>query len=642
MLNRLRLLYIVISVCWGTAVAAGAPALEDFYRRPLYGDAALSPDGSTVAMHIADPDHPRILFIRLPKQEVIGHYETPGTLEAGSLTWLGNRRIAAVTSYRDHDVMFAVDADGSAPTLLTGGSESGPPVRMTIIDPLPDDPRHALVQRKHDAREIFKVDVYGNRYELVGDGPPWDMSKVFVDRDGQVLFAQSYDENRVRYYTRPSPGAKWRRLDFTDHKLAPHGFLQASPQGGHILMRHQGPAGRACLAALGTNANAKPELLACDERADIHGVVMSSDGTTPIAALVLADYPRYHYLQEEHPEARRLRLLERSFAQSGLFAVPASSAEIGERLLLWAWSDRHPGAYFVHDPERQRIELLYAVRDWIDPGRMAPRKVVRVKVRDGLELPAILTLPEGSGPSSPVVVMPHGGPITVQDTWSWDADAQMLASRGYVVVQPNFRGSGGYGVDYLKAGAHQYGGQMIDDIVDVTRWALQTGHGDPSRICIAGASYGGFAALWGAIREPELFRCVITTAGLYDLRGEMRHIFAQRYGLYRTFVSEFIGGRGVQKAQSPSGRLAALRAPVLVLHGTADDTVPIRHAERLVSDLQQLGRPFEMHFYEGEGHGGWSVANDVDRAERMLQFLARHLADRSAQAAGPDAAQSSR
>jgi dipeptidyl aminopeptidase/acylaminoacyl peptidase len=223
-----------------------------------------------------------------------------------------------------------------------------------------------------------------------------------------------------------------------------------------------------------------------------------------------------------------------------------------------------------------------------------------------------------------MVVNPHGGPMGIADVWGFDRDVQLMASRGYAVMRVNFRGSGNHGRQFERAGYRQWGGLMQDDLTDATRWAITQGIADPGRICIYGASYGGYAALMGAVKEPDLYRCAAGHVGVYDLnmmygQGD---IASSRMG--RRFLVDILGREGLDAA-SPALQAERIRIPVLLTAGDDDERAPEQHTERMRDALQRLGKPVETKIYEGEGHGFTLLDNAIDFQKRLLDFLGRHL-----------------
>jgi len=257
----------------------------------------------------------------------------------------------------------------------------------------------------------------------------------------------------------------------------------------------------------------------------------------------------------------------------------------------------------------------------------APMRTVSYRSRDGLTIPAYLTLPRGRPEQGlALIVMPHGGPFA-RDSWGFETWVQFLASRGYAVLQPNFRGSTGYGRDYVERGFGQLGAGMIDDIEDGVAWLADQGVIDAARVCIMGASYGGYAALWGPIRSPQRYRCAISFAGVSDLRAIVRYdsrfFTATRY--YRNWRRRIEGEQGADLAAiSPLNHAARLRVPLLIAHGERDWNVPPSHSRNLLRALARAGIEVESVFYSDEAHGFSRPENSADFLRRVETFLARH------------------
>ena len=273
--------------------------------------------------------------------------------------------------------------------------------------------------------------------------------------------------------------------------------------------------------------------------------------------------------------------------------------------------------------------MLWSTRDWIDPETAAGQNYVEIVARDQSKVPVLLTTPkERSQEKLPLIVIPHGGPFGVHDSWRWSGEVQALASRGYMVVQPNFRGSSGRGQASIESARFGLGSSMIDDIVDATRWAIQTGMVDPARICIFGGSYGGFAALAATIRHPELYRCAVTAFGVYDLNKMKRDAWFADNQVLENYIERYIGDRKIRKAQSPSSSISMLKSELLVVHGLEDTIVPVDHARNLIDDLERHGIPHVAMLVEGEGHGFRRRKNRLEFLEQLIAFLDRNLKDR--------------
>ncbi len=310
-----------------------------------------------------------------------------------------------------------------------------------------------------------------------------------------------------------------------------------------------------------------------------------------------------------------------------------------ERMIVWTSTASDPGRYYVYDLAVGKMHLLAKPYERIDPKLLAPVESVSYKARDGLEIPSYLTLPREREPKGlPLVVVPHGGPFA-RDEWFYDYEVQFLANRGYAVLQPNFRGSTGYGKAFVEKGEGQWGRGMQDDIDDGVKWLVERGIVDPKRVCIMGASFGGYAAMWAAARNPEIYRCAISYAGVSDVEAMLRYdrklFTATRY--YRSWRSDVQGDEDFDLATvSPLKAVDRIGIPLLLAHGSRDETVPPSHTKKMHAALTKANKPHEYVIYDGEGHGFESRENLVDYLKRVEAFLSKHNpADLPAQPSAP-------
>lgn len=311
--------------------------------------------------------------------------------------------------------------------------------------------------------------------------------------------------------------------------------------------------------------------------------------------------------------------------------LSCSRCSSATQLVVNAYSDRQSPVYFLYDRATAKLTLIASSRPWLDSAKMAEQDFVRVKARDGMEFPVLVTRPQGKGPW-PTVVLVHGGPNVRGEEWGFAADSQFLASRGYLVIQPEFRGSLGYGDSLFKAGWKQWGLTMQDDVTDATKWAIAQGMADPKRIAIAGASYGGYATMMGLVKEPELYRAGINWVGVTDINL-----------MYEIGWSDFMGNKWMDygmprligdpskdaaqlRATSPLQQAARIKQPVLMAYGELDFRVPLPHGTKMRDALTAAGnKQVEWVEYPGEGHGWMLTKNKVDFWTRVENFLAKHL-----------------
>lgn len=295
-------------------------------------------------------------------------------------------------------------------------------------------------------------------------------------------------------------------------------------------------------------------------------------------------------------------------------------------------SDRQPGEYFLFDKKKNSLEKIASQRPWIDESTQGTRSFHRVKMRDGLAIPVYITSPKGASATEPLpaVMLVHGGPWIRGADISWQAEAQFLASRGYRVIQPEFRGSEGYGGNLFRAGWKQWGLAMQDDLADSVKWAAEQKLVDPARVCIYGGSYGGYAALMGAIASPGVYKCAASYAGVTDI-DLMRNLdWSDMFDDYKKYGMPVLVGDPVKDAAqfaatSPLKRAGEIKIPILLAHGSLDRRVPIEHARKFVSAAQDAGVDIEMVDYFDEGHCFCTPTNQTDFYRKLEVFLAKSL-----------------
>ena len=319
------------------------------------------------------------------------------------------------------------------------------------------------------------------------------------------------------------------------------------------------------------------------------------------------------------------------------------------RMLIHSFGDVDPGRWYLFDAKTLKIREIGESMPTVDPNRMRPMETVEYKARDGLLVNAYLTRPASRGNAlPPMIVLVHGGP-NVRDWWQWDEEVQVLAANGYAVFQPQFRGSQGFGRKFEEAGYLQWGRAMQDDITDGVRKLIADKVVDPDRICIYGASYGGYAALWGVIDTPSLYKCGASFAGVSDPEAWLGFsLFDDSTPLAREIKRARVGDPSTMRQRlaevSPLKNAARVQVPLLIAHGEEDTRVLISHSKDMVNALRKLRKPVEWMPFPGEGHGLYSIEDRVRYYAALLSFLHRHIgehdlprADSAAQAAAAPA-----
>jgi dipeptidyl aminopeptidase/acylaminoacyl peptidase len=320
-----------------------------------------------------------------------------------------------------------------------------------------------------------------------------------------------------------------------------------------------------------------------------------------------------------------------------------SSTKDEQLVLLTAYSDTEPGERYLFDRRTKKLTLQYRSREKLNREYLAPMKAVRYKSSDGLEIPAFLTLPKGVTPKNlPVVIHPHGGPWA-RDTWGYDTFAQFFANRGYAVLQPNFRGSTGYGKKFIDAGNKQWGDKMQDDITWGAKYLIAEGIADPKKVGIMGGSYGGYATLAGVTFTPDLYAAAVDYVGPSSLITLLenippyweagRQLFYQRMGDPTTPE-----GKAQLERQSPINHANKIKTPLLVVQGQNDPRVTKREADAIVIALRDRGFPVEYINAPDEGHGFAKPVNNMAMIGATEKFFAKFLGGRYQEDLKPEVA----
>ncbi|MEL6189222.1 MAG: S9 family peptidase, partial [Myxococcota bacterium] len=314
-------------------------------------------------------------------------------------------------------------------------------------------------------------------------------------------------------------------------------------------------------------------------------------------------------------------------ALPGRLNLILGSISEGRQKLIRSSADTAPPAYYLYDEGEPAITPLFELYPELSDVKHAPMQPISYVARDGLEVPGYLTVPvDGTRAPFPLIVMPHGGPWA-RDVWGWDPIVQFLVSRGFAVLQPNFRGSTGYGQAYFERGGGRWGLEMQDDVTDGARWAIQEGIADPARVGIFGISYGGYAALRAMQMEPELFRAGASYAAVTDLPELLED--ASRYEFWIAELESLVGRRREDRIKlakaSPARGAHEIRGAILIGHGSEDSRVQVSQARLMVDALRRAGREVEAYVYDGEDHSFIDERNQIEFFTRLASFFERQL-----------------
>lgn len=518
-----------------------------------------------------------------------------------------------------------------------------------ILDPLADDPTHVLAVEGFPLGgntyspfprplHLQKIDIVTGEATIVETGEDRTRGWV-VDRKGKAILRYDIYGRRggLRVMGRTEGQTAWRELFSIRERDLPVvqdlDILGATDKPGTLFVsapakdRTQGDTRELRLYDFVTKTMG--EKLFSHPRYDVTGIVQYEDGALA-AACYWADTYRCEYLDKTRKaEAEGI---DKFFEGQRNIVIASESRDGGVQVLSVSGPDE-PGSLYLYSRKGGKVEFLGAQWPKLEPDRLGVMTPWRWTAKDGAELGGYLTTPPPELKAEglpPLIVMPHGGP-EVRDYLEFDRWGQAFASRGYVVFQPNFRGSGGFGAGFAEQGYRQWGLRMQDDVLDGVETLIKQGKVDPNRICIVGASYGGYVALQGGAKRPDLFKCVVSRAGLSDLvRSQKweRETFdtdSPRYAYWLKSVGDPKADEAALKAASPVTYAANYVPPVLLIHGDQDWNVPIEQSEIMEKALKKAGRTVTFTRYENQGHAGWAPSEDIKALDQILVFVDKYI-----------------
>src|SRR5690606_20700751 len=492
----------------------------------------------------------------------------------------------------------------------------------SIVNLTPEDPQMILVQRSVENAFLLMLNVYNGRITTVATAPVV-LCRVLVghERDPRFVYVAMNDGRNVTYRR---DGDKWSLIHESERNGATYVPLGFAGDNRNVYMA-KGVDGKPETVVLLDMETREETPLSSNGTVSPSGYVWSSDRKTLLGVRYEDGIPYWDWIAKDHPETLAYAGLVKAFPGRAVsFLRPSDD---GRYLAVRTYSDRQPSEAFLFDRQAGKATFLAGSMEWIKADAMSPMKPISFKARDGLELHGYVTVPAGSdGRNLPLLINPHGGPHGPRDEWGFNPEVQLLANRGYAVLQVNYRGSGGYGNAFEGLGYRKWGTTMQDDLTDAVRWAIGQGIADPARVCIYGASYGGYAALMSAVREPDLYRCSVGYVGVYDLDAQYSSDIGDHKAGLAYLHDAYPTSKAERNAQSPAYGVERLKAPVMLVHGAKDVRVPIRNMHVLISRMEAVGKKPEVVVVEPkEAHGFRDLKNNVNLYTKMLAFFDKHI-----------------
>lgn len=634
------------------------PAIEEFVRRPQYTEMLASPSGRYLATTRAISGRLNLVIIDLETRSSFG-ITNFNDIDVGQVRWVGDERLvfSAIEINKptgqeapNAGGLFTVSREGKDFRQLANTAaqlrrnETGGFVALSYQASIPgttDEIIAAGAIGTDDSFELYRLNLLTGRYRLITAGRPANgISRWILDSKNAPLVAVAQGRSGstlIHTYYRPNVESPWKEINRFDTTKPPAFVpLAIEPDGKTLLISSN--EGRANMAIFRYDPEKQQilELVAEHPKYDLGaspmGQPLSSLVRDPVSGRLLgirvdADTLQTVWLDEA--AAKMQASVDASLpARTNLISSPR------KRLVVSSFSDRSPGKFYLFDSEAKRLEEIGPSRPWLE-GKLAAVRSFRLKTRDGLEIPSYYVLPANYKPGDrlPTIFHIHGGPFA-RDVVSGGRfgssfgvlEAQVLASRGYAVVLPNFRITPELGSSIYYAGFGTYGRQMLDDHEDAVTWAVAQGFADPKRLCISGASYGGYAALQALVRPSNPFSCAISGLPVTDVPFQQTNADYSESQSARAFWLRVLGinsiNEPIAKSISPISHADKIKVPVFMYVGERDTRTPPSQALRMADALRAAGNPVKEYIVgKGEGHGYGVTANNVRLFEGMLQFL---------------------
>lgn len=628
---------------------AEAIPLEDFARKYQFLDIKISPTGQYIAATSQeDSGNVSLTVIEISTNKVLSNQYLKGKDTIRNFYWANNdrlifevaRMVGALDKPNYAGELFAVNADGSKPITLTGPRAKNKEYSFSsIAHLLPDDKNYILVTSSPYSRttaymHLRRLNIYNGRVSPITKMPIKSSSEatasLILDNNGDARIAMGTnpdnDQELLLLY-RDSVKADWRELvkaPLEGRYFTPFAFLADNK----TVVGLSDTETETKAVTLFDTTTMQQTVIAEHPLVDLMPILNLVKGVPANVIGAAYNYEQSDIIVFEDAKDKFSQILRSLIATFPSRNIAISSVTKDEKLMVVTVSGQDGGKeFYIYNTVDKKLSYLLNSAPWLKSDLMPETKGISYKSRDGLTIHAVLTLPKNTKAENlPLIMLPHGGPHGVRDFVGYDPDAKVLASHGYAVLQPNFRGSGGFGIKFLQAGYLNWGSSMINDMTDGVNYLAEQGIINKDRICTYGASYGGYAALMSAVREPDLYKCVVGFVGVYDLNlmytdGDIPE---RKSGV--RYLEKVVG---TDKEQldlfSPLKQLDKLKAPVFIIHGGEDKRVPIIHADNLKAEFDKSGHPYEWLVKDDEGHGFYKPENNVERWQKMLIFFEKYL-----------------
>ncbi|MFL2705769.1 MAG: alpha/beta hydrolase family protein [Gammaproteobacteria bacterium] len=614
---------------------------EVFGSPPLISTVKISPNGEKIAMYATLQNGESAILIRdLTENKPLQPIATSDnkTLKLLGFSWFSDDIILARAwlasdfygTKLDNTRLLRVNVDGTGFEPLFKRRHFKdlpwqPPQQTGIIDWLEEDKDHILVQVPMSnirSPDVVKVNVKKNTIKIVKKGVAGTRSWM-TDEYGEVRIGRTYDRDRSAgtITFKDSGSTKWRTIwKFKTLGEDSIGVLGFGKDPNKVWFEAYKDGRIAVFSADISKQNFEPELVYSHPKRDVETSLRYKEGSKDPIGISFRD-ENYHLITWDEEQAEFEKRVYELFPDQDVYFGTTSKDE--NRYIIFVENSSTPGSFYIGDKKLGTLDLVTHSYPALANKVLPAKETVSYKARDGLDIEAFLTLPEGKDKNLPTIIFPHGGPIAADGAKGFDYWTSFFANRGYAVVQMNFRGSTGYGYDFMKAGLGQWGGQMQEDVEDATKWAIEKGITDPERVCIVGGSYGGYAALMGAATS-DLYKCSVSFAGVSDLLYLLDD--SRRYGGEET-LRIMLGNKSRQelKDTSPVNLADKIKIPVLLVQGDDDSRVLLKHGQKMRDAMEEAGVDYQYIEQENSDHFLTLKRNRLQFFQETEKFLKNHI-----------------
>ena len=614
----------------GICFTAGAQTqipLENFFKNPEKVNYQVSPDG-TYFSFMAPYENRMNLFVQKIGSDTAIRITSETGRDIAASMWAGNNRILFVkdTGGDENFQLYGVNIDGSDLKSYT----NFPNVRTQIIDPLEKIDSLVIIgmnKRNPQVFDPYRLNLNTGELTLLAENPG-NIQGWMTDHDGKLRVASAIvDGVNTQILYRETEDQPFQPVLTTNFKETAS-FAVFTPDNKMVYALTNIGRDKTALVLMDPKTCKEQEVLYMNDKYDISGLSYSEkkNRLTVVACEGHKDMIRHYFDKEEEEIRKKLE------AQLPGYNVGTTSQSKDENIrLIYAGNDRTYGTYYLYNVKENKLTKVADIAPWIKEEDMCAMNPITYTSRDGLTIEGYLTLPKGytmeNAKNLPVVVNPHGGPWA-RDSWGYNPEVQFLASRGYAVLQMNFRASTGYGRKFTELGYKQWGQTMQNDITDGVEWLIKEGIADPKRVAIYGASYGGYATLAGVTFTPDLYACAIDYVGVSNLFTFMNTIppyWKPLLDMMHEMVGDPETDKEMMEKYSPVFHVDQIKAPLFIAQGANDPRVNKAESDQMVEALKKRGVEVEYMVKENEGHGFYNEENKFDFYRAMEKFLDKHL-----------------